>query len=39
VVIEAIPLTPLSKAETDAFVAAANRYGAFLNMSADVTFQ
>src|SRR5437660_2439908 len=30
VVIEATPFTPLGEAETSAFVAAANRYGAFL---------
>jgi hypothetical protein len=39
VVIEANPFTPLSKAETRAFVASANRYGAFLHRSVNATFQ
>ena len=32
-------LTPLNDAETRAFAAAANRYGAFLDMSVNLTFQ
>ena len=39
VVIEASPFTPLSEAETRAFVAAANRYGEFLDRSVNTTFQ
>lgn len=39
VVIEANPLTPLSKAETRALATSANRYGAFLHRSVNVTFQ
>jgi peroxiredoxin len=31
-------LTPLNKAQTRAFAAAANRYGEFLNMSVNFTF-
>jgi peroxiredoxin len=31
--------TPLNEAETRAFAAAANRYGAFLAMSVNATFQ
>jgi peroxiredoxin len=30
--------TPLNEAETRAFAAAANRYGAFLDMSVNLTF-
>ena len=39
VVIEANPFVPLSTAETRAFAAAANRYGAFLSMSVNSNFQ
>ena len=39
VVIEANPFTPLSEAETRAFVATANRYGEFLDRSVNTTFQ
>jgi hypothetical protein len=39
VVIEANPFTPLSNAETLAFAAPANRYGAFLRMPVDSPWQ
>jgi len=39
VVIEANPFVPLSATETRAFAASANRYGAFLDGSVNVTFQ